>query len=127
MEPTDEDCLVYFEQIRWGQHPQCPYCSSLNNTPIEKEKRYHCNTCFNSYSVTVGTMFHRTHIPLRKWFMAIFLLSDTEIRPSIRQLARAIGVSKNTATSMIKRINSATAEDLQLMQQIKDFVEGWDI
>jgi transposase-like protein len=91
---THEDCLTYLEKIRWGGTPKCPYCKSTNSTAIEKEGRYHCNTCFNSYSVTVGTLFHKTYVDLPKWFLAISILFNSQESISGRQLAKKIGVNK---------------------------------
>ncbi len=98
------------EQIRWGGKPQCPYCGSTNSTPIKKECRHHCNSCFTSYSVTVGTLFHKTHIDLQKWYQAIQLVL-TSSNISVRKLAQAIEVNKNTASYMLVRIRKAMAEE----------------
>ena len=60
--PKQEDCIRHLESIRWKGKPTCPYCKSKNCTPMPKEHRYHCNSCNTSYSVTVGTIFHKTKI-----------------------------------------------------------------
>ncbi len=72
--PTDHECILYLEEVRWKGKPICPYCGSIRSTSIHKEWRYHCNKCHTSFSVTTGTVFHRTHLPLQKWFLAISLL-----------------------------------------------------
>lgn len=113
-----EDCLALLEEIRWGGIPQCPYCESTNSTAIKKERRYHCNSCFNSYSVTVGTLFHKTRIDLQKWFLAIHLVLNTQKSISERQLAKTIGVNRNTGSYMITRIRKAVIEEYELIQQI---------
>jgi transposase-like protein len=118
MAQTRKDYLVYLEQIRWEGKPKCPYCKSINSTAIEKETRYHCNTCFNSYSVTVGTLFHKTYVDLQKWFLAISLIFNSRDSFSARQLAKKIGVNKNTAYSMIARIRKAMAEEPELLHKI---------
>jgi len=53
---------------------------SANQTPMPKEKkrRYHCNNCNTSFSVTVGTIFHRTHLPIQKWFLAIAIILNAK-------------------------------------------------
>ena len=118
MKNNHEECLALLEQIRWGGIPQCPYCQSTNSTAIKKERRYHCNTCFNSYSVTVDTLFHKTRVDLRKWFLAIhlFLASSGDI--SVRKLAKEIGVNKNTASYMLSRIRKAVLEEEELIQKL---------
>jgi transposase-like protein len=113
MARTHQDCLNDLERIRWGNHPQCPYCGSTRATPIKTESRYHCNTCFTSYSVTVGTLFHKTHVGLHKWFVAIALVFTSTHRVSVRQLAGKINVNKNTAAFMLRRIHQASQEDSQ--------------
>jgi transposase-like protein len=120
MSLNHEDCLALLEQIRWGGKPKCPYCGSSNATAYKNERRYHCNECYTSYSVTVGTLFHKTHVELQKWFLAIHLVLNSPRGISVRQLAKEIEVNKNTACYMIERIRKATIEEEQLISR---FVE----
>jgi len=113
---THEECLTYLEQIRWGGGSKCPYCDSTKATVYKTEHRYRCNSCFTSYSVTVGTLFHQTHIELQVWFLAISLVLQHPEAVSARKLAKKIGVNKNTALYMIQRIRKAMAEELTLLQ-----------
>jgi transposase-like protein len=113
-----DECLTYLEQVRWSGVPTCPYCGSTNATTYKKERRYHCNNCFTSFSVTVGTFFHKTHIDLQKWFLAIRLVIQSPEQISVRQLAREIGVSKNTAMYMLRRIRSEMDEPSGLLNRI---------
>lgn len=113
-----EDCLALLEEIRWGGVPRCPYCESTNSTAIPKERRYHCNTCFNSYSVTVGTLFHKTRVDLEKWFKAIHLVLNLQGDISGNQLAKKIEVNKNTGCYMLKRIHKAIAEEAELLHRL---------
>jgi transposase-like protein len=105
------------EQIRWGGKPLCPYCGSTNSSPIKKELRYHCNACFTSYSVTVGTLFHKTHVDLQKWIQAIKLVL-TNGNISVRKLAQEIEVNKNTASYMLVRIRKAMIEEEGLLYSL---------
>lgn len=118
MKDNHEDCIALLEQIRWGGIPQCPYCQSTNSTAIKKERRYHCNACFTSYSVTVGTLFQKTYVDLQKWFLAIGLVLNSPRGISVRQLAKTVGVNKNTASFMIARIQKAYTEEPELLQKI---------
>lgn len=124
MEKTHEDCIAYLEKIRWSGKPICPYCESTNSTYMKKELRYHCNFCFTSYSVTVGTLFHRTHIDLSKWFLAIAVVLNSSQDTSVRQLAKKVGVSKNTAASMLLRINKAVREEQELILAILKWINS---
>ncbi len=93
--PTQEDCIAHMEHSRWGNKPVCPYCGSLNTAPCEH--RHRCYDCITSFSVTVGTIFHHTHLPLQKWFLAIMLMLNDKKGLSALQLSRDLNVNKNTA------------------------------
>lgn len=123
--PTQDDCLDYLEEKRWGGLPTCPYCRSHNSTPARKERRFHCNNCNTSYSVTVGTIFHKTKLDFQKWFLAISLILNAKKGMSARQLARDIDVNKNTAWSMGMRIRKAMAEDPELLEGIVEVDESY--
>lgn len=120
MKLTHSQCIQHLEEIRWGTTPICPYCTSKTSTPIPQENRYHCSYCYTSYSVKVGTIFHRSHISLEKWYKAIFLFSTTK-ELSIRQLAKEISVTNKTASSMITKIKEADKDSPKLLKKIKDF------
>jgi transposase-like protein len=108
--PAENDCLMYLEQIRWGNTQKCTYCGSTRRTLMIQERRYHCNTCNTSFSVTVGTLFHQTHLSLQKWFQAIILLLNARRGVSVRQLAQYVDVNKDTAWRMAMKIQEAMAE-----------------
>ncbi len=105
--PTKADCIAQLEEIRWNGIPQCPYCKAKHNTALPAEYRYHCNGCNTTFSVTVRTVFHHTHLPLQKWFLAITLLLDARKRITTQQLARDLEVNKNTAWYIGQRIHTA--------------------
>jgi len=111
--PTQQDCISYLEKVRWGGVPKCPYCGSDNSTPLPKEQRHHCNNCNTSYSVTVGTIFHRTHLPLQKWFLAISLILNAKKGISARQLARNLDVHRNTAWRISMKVREAMSQKHQ--------------
>jgi transposase-like protein len=115
---SHDECLDVLEQIRWKGIPKCPYCESTNATAYKSEKRYHCNSCFTSYSVTVGTIFHKTRVDLRKWFLAIALVMDGQQTIGVRELARKAEIDKNTAMNMIKRIEQCAGEERAMLHQI---------
>ena len=84
------------------------------------ESRHHCNNCKTSFSATVGTVFHHTHVPLQKWFLAIFLALNVEKRRSARQLARDLQVNKNTAWRITTKIREAMHFQRELIFGIAD-------
>ena len=116
--PNEGACLEHLERARWGRTPRCPYCKSAKTTQLRKEHRYHCNSCDTSFSITVGTIFHKTHLDLQVWFTAISILKQSESRISARQLGEALHVNKNTAWRMLKRIHQAMIEQPQLIGEI---------
>lgn len=115
---SHEECLTYLEQIRWGGKPSCPYCKSTKATSYKQEHRYRCNSCFTSYSVTVGTLFHKTHVDLHIWFKAIYLVLQLPKHLSVRQLAQELGVNKKTASYMLMRIHRAAIEETDLINRL---------
>lgn len=123
--PTEDDCISHLEEVRWPKGPHCPYCNSSKSTPLPKEHRYHCNSCNTSYSVTVGTIFHKTKIDLQKWFLAISLILNAKKGISSRQLARDLHVNKNTAWYVQMRVRRAMIEQRELLQGIVEVDETY--
>ena len=114
---NNDKYLGILEQILWNGKPKCPYCGSNNATAYKSEKRYHCNSCYTSFSVTVGTIFHKTHVSLDKWFLAIRLVMSSSGGISVRQLASEVGVNKNTAASMVKRIKEEMKQESDMLRR----------
>jgi len=111
--PTNDDCIAHIEKVKWGNAPFCPYCKSTNATPRPQEKRYHCNNCNTSFSVTVNTIFHHTHLPIQKWFLAISLILNAKKGLSARQLSRDLEVNKDTAWRISMKIREAMTQHEQ--------------
>jgi transposase-like protein len=105
--PNEDACIAHLEAVRWKGKPVCPYCQSDRVTPMAKERRHHCNACHTTFSVTVGTIFHHTHLDLQKWFLAISLILNAKKGISSRQLARDLELNKNTAWYLAMRIRKA--------------------
>ena len=108
--PTQDECVAHLEKVRWEDRPRCPYCQSVKVTSSRKKRRHHCNSCNTSFSVTVRTIFHHTHLPLQKWFLAISIVLNAKKGISARQLARTIKVNKDTAWRMDMKIRDAMRE-----------------
>ncbi|MCA1697924.1 MAG: transposase, partial [Actinobacteria bacterium] len=94
----DEDkCRAYLEELRWPNGVRCPRCDSEKVSRIVKRNQFDCDSCRYQFSVTAGTLFHDSHLPLRKWFLAIYLLAESKKGMSARQLGRTLGTSYKTA------------------------------
>jgi transposase-like protein len=121
--PTAADCITHLERVSWHGKPICPYCKSDRTTSMPSEFRHHCNNCNTTFSVTVDTIFHHTHLDLQKWFLAISLVLNAKKGISARQLARDLNVNKNTAWYMGMRIRNAMFEQPELMHGIVEMDE----
>ena len=122
---TQQSCIKHLEQARWGDKPTCPYCASVNVAP--HLKRHRCYACKTSFSVTVGTIFHRTHLPIQKWFLAISLILNAKKGLSALQLSRDLKVNKNTAWRIAMQIRKAMtqADQRGLLTGIIEMDETW--
>jgi len=117
--PTEADCIAHLERVRWAGKPVCSYCKSARTTPMPREQRHHCNNCNTSFSVTVNTIFHHTHLPLQKWFLAISFILNAKKGIPARQLARDLDINRNTAWYLAMRLRKAMLEADQ-----RDLLQG---
>lgn len=116
--PTRRDCITHLEKVMWNGKPKCPYCKSLTNTKEKNINRYHCNKCNTGFSVTVGTIFHKTKLDLRKWVIAISLVLNSKKGITSRQLAKDIEVTKDTAWLVLAKIRDAMKKSRGLLEKI---------
>jgi hypothetical protein len=118
---TEEECLEHLEKTRWPDGVRCPTCGcdrvcKGTRKPSAKNHRtrfYQClePTCKAQFSATNGTIFHRSHIPLSTWFMAITLIMDAKKGMSALQLQGHLGIgSYKTAWYMCHRIRKAMVD-----------------
>ncbi|MGH6889147.1 MAG: IS1595 family transposase [Rhizomicrobium sp.] len=112
---TQEQAVEYLEKVRWRGEPSCPYCGSLavgrHASADRKGQRWQCRDCTRAFAVTVGTIFHGTHIPLQKWFLLIALMLNAKKSASAYQIARDLGMRRPTVWSMMHRVRTAMAND----------------
>lgn len=106
----EEGCRTYLEGLRWPDGVTCPRCASKKISRIRTRDQLDCDSCRYRFSVTAGTIFHNTHLPLWKWFAAVYLIVESRKGFSIDQLRRAIGVSYKTAWYLRRRIRAALRE-----------------
>ena len=101
---TEDKCKAAIAQERWGEGDVvCPYCGG-KHCYMTAEGRYICKDCHKHFSVTVGTIFENTKISLRKWFMAMYLISSHKKGVSSCQLARDIKVTQKTAWFILHKV-----------------------
>jgi transposase-like protein len=102
---------TYLESLRWPNGPVCPHCKESERRPYPLKsatrKLYKCAACRKQYTVTVGTIFEGSHIPLNKWLLAFYLLCSSKKGMSAHQLHRMLGVTYKSAWFMAHRIRFA--------------------
>ncbi len=107
----DEDrCRIYLEKLRWPVGVTCIRCQSPKISRIKKRKQFHCDACQYQFSVKSGTIFHDSHLPLMKWFAAIFLLSESKKGMSALQLKRTLKMAYKTAWFLCHRVREAVKD-----------------
>ena len=109
---NDEAALAYLEALLWPNGPICPHCGATERIDALKGKSTRpgvtkCGHCRKQFTVTVGTVFERSHVPLHKWVQAIHLLCSSKKGISAHQLHRMLGVTYKTAWFMAHRIREA--------------------
>jgi transposase-like protein len=101
----------WLERHLWPDGPVCGHCGTLNkSTPIETRPGwYQCNEteCRSQFTVMVGTVFERSHLPLNKWLMAAFLMCASKKGMSAHQMHRMLGISYKSTWFMLHRLREA--------------------
>jgi len=116
MFPTDEKCREILTKLRWPEGVRCPRCK-MDAIELETEKTlYYCKDCDYQFSVTAGTIFNDSHLPLTKWFIATLLLCEAKKGMSACQIQRTLGIgSYKTAWYLCHRIRAAMVETQKKM------------
>ena len=122
----------YLERMRWSNGVTCPHCGSMeayklqarpnSKRPVRKGV-YKCKACRKQFTVTIGTIFEDSHIPLHKWLMAIQLLCSSKKGMSAHQLHRMLGLTYKSAWFMAHRIRYAMTQP-PLVDKLQGIVEA---
>src|SRR3954466_4723822 len=107
-----EKAREWLEKELWPDGPICPRCGVINQATLMRGKShrpglYQCNACRKPFSVTVGTLYERSHIPLNKWLAATHLMMASKKGISSLQIGRLLGLSKKTALFLMHRIRES--------------------
>jgi transposase-like protein len=125
---TQDQAVAYLEKVRWHDEPACPYCGSLSvgrhASGDRAMSRWQCHDCTRAFSVTVGTLFHGTHVPLRNWFLVLALMLNAKKSASAYQIARDLGMRRATVWSMMHRVRTAMAADPMQNKLLHGIVEA---
>ena len=103
---------AWLEARLWPEGPICPKCGVVGQATLMKGKShrpglYQCNACREPFSVTVGTLYERSHVPLHKWLAATHLMMASKKGMSALQISRMIGVTYKTAWFLCHRIRES--------------------
>ena len=112
--PDEAAAIRHLEQLRWGQKLYCPHCGSLDAIRADwKTARmsHWCSDCRSFFSVRTGTVMSHSHLPLRKWIMAVHLIHTTRKGISAVQVSKQIGCTYKTAWFLMHRIREAMQHD----------------
>lgn len=103
---------THLEEIRWADGAYCPHCGDLSNVKklggnAAEKGLWHCGSCRRKFTVTVGTVFERSHVPLTKWLAAFHLMCSSKKGISAHQIHRTLNVTYKSAWFMCHRIREA--------------------
>lgn len=135
-EYSDEDAArAKFEEMRWGkgcQNIACPKCGVVGLDNSYRMQRsagssaraglWRCRSCKKQFTVTVGTVFEDSHVPLAKWLLALYLLASSKKGMSAHQIHRMLGVKYQTAWFMMHRLRYAMAAE-PMSKKLRGVVE----
>lgn len=108
---SDEKCRAYLESLRWPNGLECPRCQGKVISRIHDRGQFDCDSCRYQFSVTAGTIFHDTKLPLWKWFLAAYIITESKKGISANQMKRMLSVSYKTAWYLCHRIRAAMKDE----------------
>lgn len=106
----EKTCVAEYTKIRFRNGEYCPHCGHSKIHLFSNGKRYRCAKCKQDFTIKTKSVFGESKLPLKKWFIAIYLLTTTSKGMSSVQLAKHIGVRQSTAWFMAHRIRSAITQ-----------------
>ena len=107
---TEEQCREALFALRWPNGFVCPKCANTIGCQLKTRPLTQCHRCHHQVSLTAGTLFEHTKLPLTTWFLAIFLLTQSKTGLSAMALRRHLGVAYNTAWLIKHKIMQAMRE-----------------
>ena len=107
----DSKCSDALEQLRWPVGVACTRCGDTNVAELPQGHKWQCRSCRYQFSVKAGTIMHDSHLPLRKWFIAIYLMCVSKKGISAIQMQNTLGVAYRTAWYLCHRIREAMGND----------------
>lgn len=107
--PDEQACVDHLRSIRWRDGAFCPHCGGLRVYTFADRKTFKCGDCRARFSIKVGTIFEDTKLPLRKWFMAIWLITNHPKGIASTTLAKDLKITQKSAWFVLHRLRHAAA------------------
>lgn len=104
---TEDACIQALIKLRWPKGFVCPNCGHDDAYFLSARRLYQCTVCRHQASITSGTIFHKSRIPLRHWFWMIFLMAQDKGGTSASRLAKQLGMYQKTVWHMLHKIRHA--------------------
>jgi transposase-like protein len=124
---TEEDCIAYLIEQRWPEGYVCQECGSIRAGYHSGHRRFQCKDCYRQKSVTADTMFHRSHTPLKEWFLAIYLMSQSKKGISTLELQRLLGAKDYRRVAHMQALIRQAFGSREQMYQLSGFVQVDDV
>jgi transposase-like protein len=122
---TDAQCLDYLVGLRWKDGVECPRCSAKVYA-LQGRDKFECSSCGYQFTATAGTIFHDTHLPLWKWFLATYLMIESKKGISACQIQRSLQISYKTAWYLCHRIRNAMRDvNSEVLSGVVEVDETW--
>ena len=125
--PNEKACVEYLYSVKWPQGFECPVCGCRHGYTLKNRRQYQCARCRHQASLTANTVMHRSHLPLTKWFWAIYLAACDKRGISALALAGKIEVCYETAWNLLRRIRAAMEmrDEHYVLQGIVEFDDSY--
>lgn len=107
MFPDDVAAVSWFESVRWPTGRYCPHCGGGSTVECTKPQPYRCRDCRKHFSVKTGTVMQSSHLPVKKWLYAMYLMNVSKKGLSSLQLARELGIAQEAAWRLGHKIREA--------------------
>lgn len=105
--PDEQSCVDHLREIRWRDGEFCPHCGGNRVYHFTDRKTFKCGDCKQRFSIKVGTIFEDTKLPLQKWFMAIWLITNHPKGIASTTLAKDLKITQKTAWFVLHRLRHA--------------------
>jgi len=105
--PNEQACIDHLRAIRWNDGEFCPHCGDARIYHFSDRKTFKCGACRQRFSIKVGTIFEDTKLPLQKWFMAIWMITNHPKGIASTTLAKDLKITQKSAWFVLHRLRHA--------------------